>query len=64
MLLLSDPEKTVATAYEAYGEKKLYGKVSMGIIRSTYVIQNGKIVHAWTKVKAAGHAQAVLEQLG
>lgn len=59
-LLLSDPDKKVATAYEAYGEKMLYGKLHLGIIRSTYVIRDGKIINAWTKVKAAGHAEAVL----
>ncbi|BCZ17947.1 Bacterioferritin comigratory protein Bcp [Helicobacter sp. NHP19-003] len=60
--LLSDPNHEVAKAYGAYGEKNLYGKVSVGLIRSTFVIdQEGKIAHALYNVKAKGHAQKVLE---
>jgi peroxiredoxin Q/BCP len=63
--LLSDPERSVAEVYGAYGEKKLYGKVSMGIIRSTFVIgPDGKIKKAWSKVKVAGHVDEVLEAIG
>ncbi len=62
--LLSDPDKSVAALYGAYGEKKLYGKVSMGIIRSTFVIdEKGKIKALWRKVKVKGHVDAVLEAL-
>lgn len=51
-ILLSDTEKEVLQAYEVWQEKKLYGKVSMGVVRSVYVIDEaGKIVAAWTKVK-------------
>ena len=51
-ILLSDTEHTVLEAYEVWQEKKLYGKVSMGVVRSVYVIDaDGKIVAAWTKVK-------------
>ena len=63
-LLLSDPDHKVAAAYGAWGEKVLYGKKSMGLIRSTFVIgPDGKIVAAHRKVKAAGHAAAILEAL-
>ena len=51
-ILLSDTEHTVLEAYEVWQEKKLYGKVSMGVVRSVYVIdEEGKIAAAWTKVK-------------
>lgn len=51
-VLLSDTEKEVLQAYEVWQEKKLYGKVSMGVVRSVYVIDEaGKIAAAWTKVK-------------
>ncbi len=62
--LLADPERSVAEAYGAYGEKVLYGKKSMGIIRSTFVIdEKGMIQALWRKVKVKGHVQAVLEAL-
>lgn len=62
--LLSDPEKSVAGKYGAYGEKKLYGKVSMGIIRSTFLIdEKGKIEKAWRNVRARGHVEEVLKAL-
>lgn len=51
-ILLSDTEHLVLEAYEVWQEKKLYGKVSMGVVRSVYVIdEQGKIAAAWTKVK-------------
>ena len=54
--LLSDPEKEVLTAWGAFGEKKLYGKVVNGVIRSTFVVDpEGKISHAAYNVKATGH---------
>lgn len=62
-ILLSDPDKTTASVYGAYGEKMMYGKKLMGIIRSTFIIQNGMIKHAFYNVKAKGHAQAVLDLL-
>jgi len=62
--LLSDPERKVATAYGAYGEKKSYGKTSMGIIRSTFIIDpSQKVKDLWRGVKVAGHADAVLKAL-
>ncbi len=45
-IMLSDPEKSVHAAYGAMGEKKLYGKVTVGTIRTTYVIKDGVIVYA------------------
>ncbi len=63
-VLLSDPDKKVAEMFGAYGEKKAYGKVTKGIIRSTFVIdEEGKIVKEWRKVKAKGHVQKVVEFL-
>ena len=51
-VLLSDTEHTVLEAYDVWQEKKLYGKVSMGVVRSVYVIdEEGKVAAAWTKVK-------------
>ncbi len=63
-ILLSDPDKKVAESYGAYGEKKMYGKVTKGIIRSTFVIdEEGKIAKAWYNVKAKGHVEKVLKEL-
>ena len=58
--LLSDPERSVLKAYGAWGEKTLYGKTMVGVIRSTFIINpDGKIAHRWSRVKTAGHADAV-----
>ena len=61
--LLSDPEHRIAEAYGVWGEKKMYGKVSMGVIRSTvWVGPDGKVRKHWRKVaKAADHPSKVLE---
>ena len=61
--LLSDPDKKVMAAYGAFGEKKMYGKVVQGVIRSTvWIGPDGKIKKHWPKVaKAADHPQKVLE---
>ena len=49
--LLSDPDHKVAQAYGVWGEKKMYGKTFMGIIRSSFLIdENGNIEHAWYKI--------------
>ncbi|CPW51806.1 thioredoxin-dependent thiol peroxidase [Mycobacteroides abscessus] len=54
--LLSDPDKTALTAYGAFGEKKLYGKIVEGVIRSTFVVdEKGNIEVAQYNVKATGH---------
>ena len=60
--LLSDPERKVMEAYGAYGEKMMYGKKVVGVIRSTFIIDGkGKIERTWYSVKADGHAAKVLE---
>jgi peroxiredoxin Q/BCP len=62
--LLSDPDKLVMAKYGAYGEKMLYGKRVMGVIRSTFVIgPTGTIEHAWYGVRTDGHAARVLAAL-
>ncbi len=62
--LLSDPEETVCRAFDVIKEKNMYGRKVMGVVRSTFVIDKDmNITHSWTKVKAAGHAAAVLEAL-
>lgn len=63
--LLSDPELTVHNAYATYGEKSMYGKTVMGVIRSTFVIDEaGKIEHALYNVKATGHVAMLRTKLG
>ena len=61
--LLSDPDLSVHKAYGAYGEKVMYGKKVQGVIRSTFLIDKGKIKRAWGSVKVDGHAEAVLAAL-
>lgn len=62
--LLSDPERRVIEAYDVWKEKKNYGKVSMGVVRTTYLIdENGIIIRANDKVKAAGDAEKMLGEL-
>lgn len=63
--LLSDPDRSVMTSYGAFGEKKLYGKVVQGVIRSTLVIdENGKVEVAQYNVKATGHVAKLRRDLG
>ncbi|MFD0855525.1 thioredoxin-dependent thiol peroxidase [Actinomadura adrarensis] len=63
--LLSDPDAEVLKAYAAYGEKKLYGKVIVGVIRSTFLIDTeGKIEKAYYNVKATGHVERLRRDLG
>ncbi|MFJ4845385.1 MULTISPECIES: thioredoxin-dependent thiol peroxidase [unclassified Streptomyces] len=63
--LVADPDKSVLTAYGAFGEKKLYGKVVTGVIRSTVVVdEHGKVEHAWYNVKATGHVAKLIRDLG
>ncbi len=62
--LLSDPGHEVMERYGAWGEKNNYGKKTMGVIRSTVIIDpHGLLAHHWRKVKAAGHAEKVREKL-
>ena len=61
MRLLADEDHKVAEAFGAWGEKQNYGRTYMGIIRSTFIIEGGKIAKAWSGVKVDGHAEKVLE---
>jgi thioredoxin-dependent peroxiredoxin len=62
--LLSDPDHAVEQAYGAYGEKMMYGKKSVGVIRSTFVIDaDGKVTSAQYGVKATGHVERLLRDL-
>lgn len=63
-ILLSDPELKAIQAYDVWKEKKLYGKVSMGVVRSTYIIdENGMIEKVMEKVKPDTNAGEILEYL-
>ena len=63
--LVSDPDRSVLTAYGAYGEKQNYGKTVMGVIRSTFVIgPDGRIEKAQYNVKATGHVAKLRRDLG
>lgn len=62
--VLSDPDRSVLTAYGAYGEKKLYGKTVTGVIRSTVVVDGeGKVSLAKYNVKATGHVASLAKAL-
>ena len=62
--LLSDVDRKVLVTYGAWGTKKLYGRESEGVIRSTVLIDpNGKIAYYWPNVKAKGHAEQVRKKL-
>ncbi len=62
--LLSDPSKEVLTSYGAFGEKKLYGKVVVGVIRSTFVISPASLIeNAWYNVGAKGHVAKLRREL-
>ena len=63
--LLADTDHAVAAAYGAWGTKKNYGREYQGIIRSTFVIDgSGVVTEAWYNVKASGHIDRLLRQLG
>ena len=63
--LLSDPDRGVLKAYGAFGEKMLYGKKSVGVIRSTFVVgADGRIERAYYGVKATGHVARLRKDLG
>jgi len=63
--LLADPDHAVAEKYGAWREKNMYGKKSMGIQRSTFLIdRKGKVVRVWPRVKVEGHDAEVLGALG
>lgn len=63
--LLVDDDAKVATAYGAWGEKTLYGRKSIGMTRSTFIIgPDGNLLKVWKRAKAEGHGEAVLRALG
>lgn len=63
--LASDPEHLVMKRYGAWGEKTLYGRVSTGVIRSTFLVDaEGRVERIWRHVRADGHAAKVLAVLG
>ena len=62
--LLADPERKVLEAYDVWKEKTNYGKVSMGVVRTTYLIdENGMIIRAQDKVKAAENPEEMLKAM-
>ena len=63
-ILLADPDKEAITAYDVWKEKNNYGKPTMGVVRTTYLIdENGIIIKAFTKVKAAENPLQMLNEL-
>ena len=63
--LLSDEDMSVHNAYGAFGEKSMYGKIVMGVIRSTFVIsEDGVLEHALYNVKATGHVEMLRRKIG
>lgn len=63
-ILLSDPELKAIQAYDVWQEKKMYGKLYMGVVRTTYLIdENGMIEKVWNKVKPDKNADEILEYL-
>ena len=63
-ILLADPDKEAIQAYDVWKEKNMYGKATMGVVRTTYLIdENGIIVRAFTKVKAAENPWQMLAEL-
>lgn len=63
--LLSDPDKSTMAAWGAYGRKIMYGRESIGVIRSTFVVdENGKLIKATYATKATGHAARLAKELG
>ena len=63
-MLLADPEKTICQAYDVWKEKSMYGRTSMGVVRSTFVIApDGTIAKVFSNVKVDGHIAKVLESV-
>ena len=62
--LLSDPDREVIRAYDVWKEKMNYGKPTMGVVRTTYLIEDGIITKAFGKVKAADNPVQMLQELG
>lgn len=61
--LISDPELILHKELWAYGEKNNYGKIVMGVIRSTFLIENGQILESWKNIRAKGHAERILKAM-
>ena len=61
--ILSDPDGEVADAYGVWKQKKMFGNTFMGVERSTFIIEDGRITHAFRKVKPKKHADQVLDAL-
>jgi thioredoxin-dependent peroxiredoxin len=62
--LLADPERTVLEAYGAYGEKVLYGRTTVGVIRSTFLVDaEGTVAKVWKRVQTKTHADQVLKAI-
>lgn len=63
--LVSDPDKEILQAYGAWGEKKMYGKTYMGVLRKTFIIdEEGKIEKIFNKVKTKEHTEQIYSELG
>jgi peroxiredoxin Q/BCP len=63
-LLLTDPEHQVCELFGVWQEKKLYGKTYMGIVRSTFLIdESGVLVQEWRNIRVKGHVEAVMQAL-
>jgi len=64
-ILLSDLEREVLKSYDAWGEKNLYGKITIGLIRKTFLIdEEGKIIKIYPRVRVNGHSEAILKEFG
>lgn len=61
--LLSDPDEKLCQHFDVIKEKNMYGKKVMGIERSTFIFHNGELKASFRKVKAAGHAEKILEEI-
>ena len=62
--LIADPDHAIAEAYGVWGEKTLYGRKFMGLLRTTFLIgADGKVAHVWKKPKTEIHAEEVLSKL-
>lgn len=62
--LVADPEKEICNLYDIIGEKKMYGKTFMGVIRTTYIINpDGEIAYVFDKVRVKGHVDKVIEKI-
>jgi peroxiredoxin Q/BCP len=63
--LIADTEKEILTAYGAWGEKNMYGKISMGVLRSTFIIdEKGIIAKIFKKVQTEAHTEQILKAMG